>query len=194
MLALGAGTLAAYGRPGDYFRYYEINPQVVDLSRGPHPVFTYIRDSAAKVDTELGDARLLLEQEAAQGNLQRFDVLVLDAFSGDAVPVHLLTKEAFDTYRKHLRNDNAIIAVHLSSRHINLVPVVEGIRAHSNSYSLVKFTEGFYPFLTSEWVFLAEQPQALQVPGLFESLPPTRSQTKPRLWTDDYSDVFRLLY
>lgn len=194
IVGLGAGTLAVYGRPGDYFRYYEINPQVVDLSRGVHPLFTYLRDSAAKVDTEIGDARLLLEQEATQGNSQKLDVLVLDAFSGDAVPVHLLTKEAFDTYRKHLRDDNAIIAVHLSSRHINLLPVLEGIRAHSNGYSLVKFTEGSYPFLDSLWVFLAERPQALQVPGLVPNPPPAIPGAEPRLWTDDYSDIFRLLY
>jgi len=88
LVGLGAGTLAAYGRPGDYFRYYEINPEVVRLSSGPQPVFTYLRDSDARVDVELGDARLLLEKELAKGDIQKFDVLVLDAFSGDAIPVH----------------------------------------------------------------------------------------------------------
>ncbi len=194
IVGLGAGTLAVYGRTGDYFRYYEINPQVVELSSGPHPVFTYIRDSAAKVDTLLGDARLLLEQEAAQGNPQKLDVLVLDAFSGDAVPVHLLTKEAFDTYAKHLRNDNAVIAIHISSRHINLLPVMEGLREYSHSYSLVKFTPGNYPFIENLWVFLAKRPQSLQIPGLSPSLPPSMPQAEPRLWTDDYSDIFRLIY
>ncbi|HXY01208.1 MAG TPA: hypothetical protein VEI54_09830 [Candidatus Limnocylindrales bacterium] len=194
IVGLGTGTLAVYGRPGDYFRCYEINPQVVDLSRGPHPVFTYLRDSAAKVDTELGDARLLLEQEAAQGNVQRFDVLVLDAFSGDAVPVHLLTREAFDTYAKHLRDDNAVIAMHLSSRHINLLPVLEGVREYQHAYSLVNFSEGSYPFIESLWVFLAKRPEALQVPGLFSNPPPFMPPAAPRLWTDDYSDIFRLIY
>ena len=194
IVGLGAGTLAAYGQPGDYFRYYEINPQVVDLSQGPHPVFTYLRDSAAKVDTQLGDARLLLQQEAAQGNSQKFDILVLDAFSGDAVPVHLLTKEAFDTYAVHLRDDNSIIAMHLSSRHINLLPVVEGLREYSHTYSLVKFADGSYPFLESLWVFLAKRPEALQVPGLSPNPPPYLPPVEPRLWTDDYSDIFRLIY
>ena len=105
LVGLGAGTLAAYGRPGDYFRYYEINPDVVKLSSGPQPVFTYLRDSAAHVDVELGDARLLLERELAKGEIQKFDVLVLDAFSGDAIPVHLLTREAFETYWQHLDPD-----------------------------------------------------------------------------------------
>ncbi len=194
IVGLGAGALAAYGRPGDYFRYYEINPQVIDLSRGSHPVFTYVRDSSAKVDMELGDARLLLQQEANRGESQRFDILVLDAFSGDAVPVHLLTKEAFDIYAQHLHDDNAIIALHLSSRHINLLPVVEGLRQYTHTYALIKFTGGSYPFLESLWVFLAKRPEALQVSGLIPALPPDMPQAAPRLWTDDYSDIFRLLY
>jgi hypothetical protein len=194
IVGLGAGTLAVYGRPGDYFRYYEINPQVVDLSSGSRPVFTYLRDSAAKVDTQLGDARLLLEQEAARGACQNFDVLVLDAFSGDAVPVHLLTAEAFDTYAKHLRDDHAVIAIHLSSRHLNLLPVLEGIREHSHAVSLVYFSAGSYPFLESLWVFLAKRPDALQIPGLVSNPPPAMPLAAPRLWTDDYSDIFRLIY
>jgi hypothetical protein len=194
VVGLGAGTLAVYGLPSDYFRYYEINPQVVQLSQGSRPVFTYVRDSASKIDVELGDARLLLEQESARGNAQNFDVLVLDAFSGDAVPVHLLTNEAYDSYAKHLRDDNAIIAVHLSSRHINLLPVVEGLREYSRGYSLVKFTDGGYPFLESLWVFLAKRPRALQIPGLVANLPPAVPIAEARLWTDDYSDIFRLIY
>lgn len=194
LVGLGAGTLAAYGRRGDYFRYYEINPQVIELSEGTRSVFTYVRDSAAQVEMELGDARLLLEAEVAAGKAQNFDVLVLDAFAGDAVPVHLLTKEAFDTYARHLRNDRSIIAVHLSSRHINLLPVIEGIRERSNAYTLVHFSQGSYPFLESLWVFLAKRPEALQIPGLFPSPPPTMPQADARLWTDDYSNIFQLIY
>jgi hypothetical protein len=194
VVGLGTGTLAVYGRPGDYFRYYEINPQVLDLSRGPRPVFTYIRDSEAKVDMQLGDARLLLEQEAAQNNLQKFDLLVLDAFSGDAVPVHLLTKEAFDTYAKHLRDENAVIAMHLSSRHINLLPVMEGLREYTHTYSLVRFSQGNYPYIESLWVFLAKRPESLRVAGLSASPPAGMPQAEPRLWTDDFSDIFRLIY
>ena len=194
LVGLGAGTLAAYGRHGDEFRYYEINPQVVQLSQGPRPTFTYVRDSAAQVETQLGDARLLLEREAAAGQLQKFDVLVLDAFTGDAVPVHLLTKEAFDTYGKHLRDDHSVIAVHLSSRHINLLPVIEGIRVHENACTLVHFSQASYPFLESLWVFLARHPAALRMPGLFPSPPPAMPQAEARLWTDDYSNIFQLIY
>jgi hypothetical protein len=194
LIGLGAGTLATYGRPGDYFRYYEINPQVVDLSAGEQPVFTYVRDSAAKVDLELGDARLLLEREAASDNPQNFDLLVLDAFSGDAVPVHLVTREAFDTYWQHLDNEDGVIAIHVSSRHINLLPVLEGLTSHYHAYSLVRFSNGSYPFLESLWVFIARRPEALRVEGLLPSPPPLPNNVPPRLWTDDYSDIFRLLY
>ncbi len=194
IVGLGAGTLAAYGRPGDYFRYYEINPQVVDLSATAQPVFTYVRDSAARVDIEQGDARLLLESETAHGEAQHFDVLVLDAFSGDAVPVHLLTREAFDTYWQQLNPQNGIIAVHVSSRHIDLLPVLEGLTEYSHGYSLVRFTDGSYPFLESLWVFIARHPEDIHIDGLLPSPPPFRNSIPPRLWTDDYSDVFRLIY
>ncbi len=194
IVGLGAGTLATWGRSGDYFRYYEINPQVVELSQGARPMFTYVRNSAATVETQLGDARLLLEQEAAAGKQQKFDILVLDACAGDAVPVHLLTKEAFATYGQHLRDDNSIIAVHLSSRHINLLPVLEGMREYERAYMLVHFSQGSYPFLESLWVFLAKRPEALQVPGLSPSAPPAMPQAAARLWTDDYSNIFELIY
>jgi len=194
IVGLGAGTLAAYGQHGDYFRYYEINPQVVDFSAGSQPVFTYVRDSSARIDVETGDARLLLEDEATRGEVQHFDALVLDAFSGDAVPVHLLTREAFDTYWRHLNAQSGVIAVHVSSRHIDLLPVMEGLTEHYHGYSLVKFTGGSYPFLESLWVFIARHPEDLQVDGLLPNPPPFKNSIPPRLWTDDYSDIFRLLY
>ncbi len=194
IVGLGAGTLAAYGRTGDYFRYYEINPDIVKLSTDAQPVFTYIRNSDAKVDVEEGDARLLLENEIVRGQRQQFDVLVLDAFSGDAVPVHLLTREAFDTYWQHVNPERGVIAIHVSSRHINLLPVLEGLRAHSQASSLVRFTDGSYPFLENLWVFIARHPEAIQVDGLTPNPPPFKQSVAPRLWTDDYSDIFRLLY
>jgi hypothetical protein len=191
VVGLGAGTLAAYGLPGDYIRYYEINPDVARISAGAQPVFTYIRDSQAKVDTELGDARLLLEREVARGEAQNFDVLVLDAFSGDAIPVHLLTSEAFDIYWKHVNLERGIIAIHVSSRHINLMPVLEGIAAHYNARILVRVQDADYPFLTNWWVFLARHQKDLAVKGLY---PTPIAKSVPRVWTDDYSDIIRLLY
>ena len=194
LVGLGAGTLAAYGRPGDYFRYYEINPEVVKLSTGPQPVFTYVRDSAARVDVELGDARLLLEQELTKGEIQKFDVLVLDAFSGDAIPVHLLTQEAFETYWRQLNPDRGIIAVHVSSRHINLLPVLQGACAHFHADCVLNVNYGEMPLMTSHWVLLARGPGILNIPGLAQSPTPDELQIPPRLWTDDYSDIFRLIH
>src|SRR2546430_3934207 len=117
VVGLGAGTLAAYGRTGDVFRFYDINPAVVELARSE---FAFLGDTPAKVEVALGDARLSLEREQAQN----FDVLALDAFSSDAIPVHLLTVEAFKTYLRHLKPDG-VLAVHLSKRYLDLVPVVQ---------------------------------------------------------------------
>src|SRR5205807_9355570 len=122
VVGLGAGTLAAYGRTGDVFRFYDINSDVVELARSE---FTFLKDSRAKVEVALGDARLSLEREPAQN----FDVLALDAFSSDAIPVHLLTVEAFKTYLRHLKPDG-VLAVHISNRYLDLVPVVQQAARH----------------------------------------------------------------
>src|SRR5258707_6123620 len=116
-IGLGVGTLAAYGKTSDYFRFYEINPQVVKIA---HTSFSYLRDSPARIDIVLGDARLSLQSEAPQ----EFDVLAVDAFSGDAIPVHLLTREAFALYLRHLKPDG-VLAVHTSNTYLNLPPVVQ---------------------------------------------------------------------
>jgi len=191
LVGLGAGTLAAYGRPGDYFRYYEINPDVAKLSLDPHPVFTYVRDSSAHVDVELGDARLLLERELSKGQVQKFDVLVLDAFSGDAIPVHLLTREAFATYWQDLDPDRGIIAIHVTSRHVNLLPVLLGASEYFEAESVYDVNAAKYPFEANTWVLLARHRGALKIPGLKQT--PLPADLQPRLWTDDYSDIFRLI-
>ena len=121
-IGLGVGTLAAYARPGDEFRFYEINPAVPEMA---NRYFTYLKDCRGHHDVVLGDARLSLEREAPQG----FHVLVLDAFSGDAIPTHLLTREAFEIYLKHL-DPAGILAVHITNKYLNLAPVVQGLADH----------------------------------------------------------------
>ena len=116
VIGLGAGTIAAYGRPGDHIRFYDINPAVQPIARN---VFTYIRDSGAQIDIVEGDARTSLAHEAPQN----FDVLVVDAFSGDAIPIHLLTREALALYRRHLA-PGGILAFHISNRHVDLEPPI----------------------------------------------------------------------
>lgn len=193
LIGLGSGTLAAYGRPGDYFRYYEINPKVVSLSTAPRPIFTYVRDSAARVDILLGDARLLMERETFSSEAQKYDVLVVDAFSGDAIPVHLLTREAFDIYWQHLNSTNGIIAIHVSSRHVDLLPVIRGAAEHFHAESLIYFDAGGGPFLANCWVLLSRQPGVLDSLGIQQNLPPNTNVKSARLWTDDYSDIATLL-
>ncbi len=121
VVGLGVGTLAAWSRPGDAFRFYELDPAVARLSAGTEPVFTYLRDAAGEVSVALGDGRLVLEREPPQA----YDVLVVDAFSSDAIPTHLLTREAFAAYLRHLA-PGGVLAVHITNRYVDLKPVVRG--------------------------------------------------------------------
>jgi hypothetical protein len=187
-VGLGAGTLATYGRPGDLFRFYEINPQVLDFAQR---YFTFLKDSRARIEHVLGDARLSLEREADQA----YDVLILDAFNGDAIPVHLLTREAFDLYRRHLKQ-SGVIAVHITNAHLDLRPIVQGAADHLKLKTLLVFDEQGMdtrnPQFTSAWMLLSAD-------GAFlKSLPIRRfvaapMRIGPRLWTDDRSSLFPIL-
>lgn len=194
VVGLGVGTLATYGRPGDTIRYYEIDPNVVKLSSGPAPVFTYIRDSASQVSVKLGDARLSLEREAAKGERQKFDVLVLDAFSGDAIPVHLLTEEAFETYWQHVDPELGIIAVHITSKHVNLMPVLQGLGEHFKTEPIFTCNMGSGPVFSSCWVLLSHNSDISKMPGLEQITGRLNQNISIRLWTDDYSDIFRIIF
>ena len=125
VVGLGVGTLATYARPGDHYRFYEINPEVLRMARAH---FTYLAHCPVAAEVEMGDARLSLERELTtrSGSLPQFDVLVLDAFSGDSIPAHLLTAEAFAIYRPHVAAAG-VIAVHVTNRYLYLAPVVRGL-------------------------------------------------------------------
>ena len=127
VVGLGVGTLAAYCEAQDTLCFYEINPAVLSLSEGAHPFFTYLHGSSGHAEVHLGDARLVMEDEVLRNEGQRFDVLALDAFSGDAIPVHLLTAEAMRVYLQELRGPNGVIAVHITNRYVDLIPVVEAL-------------------------------------------------------------------
>src|SRR3954452_16614227 len=129
IVGLGTGTLATYGKTGDVFRFYEINPAVVDLSQVE---FRFLRESAAKIEIVPADARLALERETSQS----FDVLAVDAFSGDSIPVHLLTAEAFDLYFRHLQPYGAL-AIHVTNKYLDLAPVVQRIANRSLATALL---------------------------------------------------------
>jgi hypothetical protein len=191
-IGLGVGTIAAYGEPGDYIRFYEINPAVIEIATDENSYFSYLRDSRAKVEVVPGDARLSMERELANGNAQTFDVLVLDAFAGDAIPVHLLTIEAFAIYLREL-NADGVIAIHVTNRYLDLQPVIREValhfgltaaRVHQSGGSLVK---------PSDWIILARNNAVLDRPELTSKLRPLDSGKRVRLWTDDYSNLFQIL-
>ncbi|HUL93123.1 MAG TPA: fused MFS/spermidine synthase [Burkholderiales bacterium] len=187
VVGLGAGTLAAYGRAGDVFRFYDINPQVVELARTE---FSFLKDSPARVEVQLGDARLSLERERAQN----FDVLALDAFSSDAIPVHLLTAEAIRVYLRQLR-PGGVLAVHISNRYLDLVPVVQQA-ARQLSLELRQVDNdddddaGVY---RSDWLLLSTSHAAFEGRLLREAAQRIDADPRVRLWTDDYSDLYRIL-
>jgi SAM-dependent methyltransferase len=186
VIGLGTGTLAAYARLGDYYRYYEINPLVVRVARGE---FTFLADCHGKLDIAMGDARLTLEREQPEN----FDVLAVDAFSGDAIPVHLLTREAMDLYFRHLRPDG-ILAVHISNRHLDLLPVLAVEARSSGRRARVVDTEDddAAGVFAATWVLVVAPPGDFDNEVRANSNPVSRAR-RVRLWTDDYSNLFQIL-
>jgi len=187
VVGLGAGTLAAYGRPGDYYRFYEINPMVVELARSR---FTFLSDSKAHNEVAIGDARLVLQSELDQ----HFDTLVLDAFSGDSIPIHLLTYEAFQCYFRHLKQ-NGVIAIHLSNQYLDLRVVAASMASRFNARA-VEVASKARPeldILVAEWVLISANDQLLdqiqKTAWRGTVIPPSRQ----RLWTDQYSSVISVL-
>jgi hypothetical protein len=187
-IGMGTATLAAYGRHGDLYRFFEINSNVVDLTKNKG-YFTYFTDSPAQCEIVMGDGRLSIEREPPD---QRFDVLVLDAFTSDAIPVHLLTREAFEIYLRHM-NPGGIIAVHISNRHLDLEPVVVGLadefglkRVRRESGSSAEDTE-----FTTDWILLTNNEAFLAKPEVRENAAPLPA--RPCYWTDDFSDLFTII-
>jgi uncharacterized integral membrane protein/protein-L-isoaspartate O-methyltransferase len=184
LVGLGAGTTAVYGQAGDHFRFYEINPEVERLAR---KYFSYLSDCEAQVDVVIGDARLQLEQEPPQD----YDVLALDAFSGDGVPVHLLTSEAFDIYQRQLK-PNGVIAVHVSNRHLDLKPVLQAQaeRLGQELLTVVKYSD-HDGAAHSDWVLLSRDAELLGHPELAKRS--VANDGRKVLWTDARSDLMAIL-
>jgi hypothetical protein len=187
VIGLGAGTLAAYGRRGDSFRFYEINPLVAEIAERD---FSFLADSPARVDVVVEDARLALEREPPQ----RFDVLVVDAFSSDSVPTHLLTLEAFDLYFRHTKPEG-VLAFHVSNRYLDLGALVGATaRATDRQFRLVHSygdpPEGVF---AADWAFVTNNRELLALPELRATAvdPPSRPLAP---WTDAWSSVFEVLH
>jgi SAM-dependent methyltransferase len=186
VIGLGTGTLATFGRPGDRVRYYEINPLVIGLARTE---FTFLNDCQAKLEVVLGDARLSLEREPEQN----FDVLAVDAFSSDSIPVHLLTVEAFRLYFHHLK-PTGVLAVHVSNKYLDLKPIVELASEALRKQTRVIDTddEDDIGEFGSTWVLVADG-QFFQRPEIKDAGSTLLARNELRLWTDDYSNLFRIL-
>ncbi len=191
VVGLGVGTVASYGRAGDTITYYEIDPLIVDLAKDPK-MFTYLADSPAKISVVVGDGRRRIEQSTAT-----YDEIVLDAFSSDSIPVHLLTLEAFAIYRERLANEG-ILAVHISNRYLDLEPVVSAI---ADRLGMAVVTGNFAAdegqeaegATGADWLLLAERPSTLDPyrDGIWRE---SRRDTSVRAWTDDRSDLLAVLH
>ncbi len=189
IVGLGTGTLAVYGEAGDHLKFYEINPQVEKVARSP---FTYIKDSAAQVEIARGDARLVMEREPPQN----YDILILDAFSSDSIPVHLLTREAMQLYERHLA-PKGILAIHISNHYLDLQPIVRKLaEAFGFKYALLDYEERDQSWwvYSATWMLLSKDDTVLKTDLIqnaasnVEPLPP-----ETQLWTDDFASLFPIL-
>ena len=185
LIGMGVGTLAAYGRPGDAYRFYEINPAVIQIANRE---FTYLKDSAANIETVLGDARLSLEREPDQ----QFDVLVVDAFSGDAIPLHLLTREALAIYLKHIK-PHGVIAFNITNNFFDFSPVLQRLAIAANlkaAYVADRKKDGTN---VSNWMLLTRDQEFFDLPQIQAVTVPIQSQPDRRLWTDDFNNLLQVL-
>ncbi len=192
-LGLGVGIIAAYGEPGDVFRFYEINSAVIRIAQGERGYFSFLRDSPADLQVIPGDARVSLERELAREGPQNFDLLVLDAFSGDAVPLHLLTREALAIYLKHLKPDG-IVAINISNRYFNLDWEIYRLADEFNlSATLIEDTGDGVQSYDSVWMLLAREGGFLKLPAIAARRAP-RSPIPASLpvWTDDLSNLLQI--
>jgi len=186
-IGLGVGTVAAYAKPGDRYTFYEINPLVVKLA---NEEFSFLRDSPARIDVVLGDARMSLEREPPQD----FDVLIVDAFTGDSIPVHLLTREAFELYFRHLKS-GGVLAVHISNQYLNLEPVVAGAASWLGKEAVVvnyavEKSRGVY---AARWALLGNRNGFLGQAEIEAAGQILSNDEHLRAWTDGYSSVWRIL-
>jgi len=187
VIGLGTGTLAAFGRTGDVFRFYDINPAVEPIAR---KYFTYLRDSPAQIEVVTGDARISLAAEPPQ----RYDVIAIDAFSGDAIPVHLITTEALALYRRHL-TPTGIVAFHVSNRFLDLAPVVEQLaqRAGMKTAFISSEENPKQNVYNADWVLVTTNDAFLSLPVVADAREDITIPKRLRLWTDDYNSLLPIL-
>lgn len=194
VVGLGVGTLATFGRQGDYYRFYEINPSVTDLSQGENAYFTYLKDADCALEVVDGDARISMERELRNNQPQNFDVLAIDAFSSDSIPAHLLTREALKLYVQHMA-PGGVVAVHISNRHLDLRPVVTCLAALEGLAAAIISSEGDDKGRwSSTWVLLTHDKEFLELPVIAKATSDEGYFHGFDIWTDDYSNMYQLLY
>jgi hypothetical protein len=190
VIGLGVGTICGWAERGDYICYYDINPQVVEISQ---TYFTYLRDCPAPVDIRLGDARLQLERELLEGTGRQYDLLIADAFSSDSIPIHLLTVEALEIYRKRL-TDRGIMAIHTSNRFLELANIVRGIADHLGMHAVfIDDDPEDDNFNASSWVLVTNDEEFVRVmeaDGLAAEWP---GEGRTAFWTDDFSSIIPIV-
>ena len=186
VIGLGTGTLAVWGKAGDHYQFYDINPQVVDIAQSE---FTYLKDSKAEIRISLGDARLSLEREA----LHDFDVLAVDAFSSDSIPVHLITKEAMAVYLNHVKPGGAIV-FHVTNRFLKLAPVVKQIADELGLYTALIVDEADETaFSKTDWVIVTRDKSLIEKEAIAKKSGEIVTIPGLRLWTDDFNNLFQIL-
>jgi hypothetical protein len=192
MIGLGVGVLATYGDKGDIFRFYEINPAVIEIAKAPP--FSYLSDSQAKITIISGDGRISLENELEQSGSNQFDLIVLDAFNSDSIPTHLLTVEAVRLYQEHLAEDG-ILAFHISNQFVDLRPVVWKLAETTGFDAIMVFHKGGdVRTKNSRWILLTQSQEFLSNPQVIRRRDSISIDWEPvPLWTDDYSNVFQTL-
>jgi spermidine synthase len=193
VVGLGAGTIAAYGHAGDYIRFYEINPEVSQLANDTR-YFHYVKECPAELEIVLGDARLSLEQELTNGARQDFDLLAVDAFSGDAIPVHLLTEEAFRLYLERLKNPRGVLAMHVSNGVLDLRQVVVAAANRLGLASVWLHADGDGQVSSkNDWVVVSRDPDTIESVSAIARHAAKLQASESRLWTDDYSNLLFVL-
>ena len=193
VLGLGIGTLASYGRPGDLLRFYEINRDVIDLARGKGGYFNYLKNSRADIEIVEGDARVSLERELETAGPQEYDLLVLDVFSSDSIPVHLLTREAFEVYLAHL-SSTGVMALHITNRFVDLKPVIQGAAEEFDlQHALIHDLPNDTSMQESTWLLLSTSESIFNEPPFSLVRSKAMDGVEPLLWTDDFSNLFSVV-
>lgn len=186
VIGLGTGTLAVWGKPGDSYHFYDINPQVIDIAQSE---FTYLKDSKAGIQISLGDARLSLERETPHG----FDVLVIDAFSSDSIPVHLITREAMAVYLKHVKPSGAIV-FHVTNRFLKLAPVVKQLADSLGLHAALILDEAEgTSYSKTDWVIVTRDKALIESEAIVQKASEIDTIPGLKLWTDDFNNLFQIL-